>query len=604
MPRRATLYGCIFLGCIKDFGMKEDRHAQARSQNNEDWNIFRSISLLEPPSSTFRDSPATLTQSAWHDLGIDQIVAKFTENQAHRKEISDVFSEVIRDPLVIRYRQDILEDFLQNSTLVERLSALLPVIDSLTSFSFHPEQERNTLHEVSWRIGELQSIIDCIEGLEEILGNVQHNLHSQGLQALLAAVGKVRKTPVYQSLVRNLPDLLAQLRSCASVTIGINLDGRLRPIQATLLSVNTKRFTTQSLLNRLFGTTKDNEGITPLHSAPQRMVNGPYAFPVDPELGMAMEPMLVPLFADLARVLEKTTAPIANKLKEYAEVQGNLLAHLRQSLAFYLGEVRFIRQLQAQNLPVCRPSISTSAERLCKITSYYNVNLALRMAVANDEQNLTRTIVTNDINIGPDGQILILTGPNQGGKTTYMVGIGIAQLLAQVGCFVPGQQAQLSPVDNIFTHFPLEEKPENNAGRFGEEAMRLSQIFEQVTRYSLVLLNESLSNTSFGESLYLAQDIVRILRRVGMRVIYSTHLHELAERVEMLNQSVPGESKIISLVSSPVEEGVSRAPDEVRRNYRVENRPPLGQSYAREIAGRYGIRYEQLEKILSARGVI
>jgi DNA mismatch repair ATPase MutS len=234
----------------------------------------------------------------------------------------------------------------------------------------------------------------------------------------------------------------------------------------------------------------------------------------------------------------------------------------------------------------------------------YNVNLVLQHGSLSSKQNPPVAITENDIEIGPSGQILILTGPNQGGKTTYMVGVGLVQVLAQVGCFVPGKQAQISPVDNIFTHFPIEEKPETETGRFGEEALRLGKIFEQVTGHSLVLLNESLSSTSFMEGLYLAQDVVRILRRLGARAIYSTHLYELGNRVEELNQSVSGDSRIISVVSSPVEDAPPASQTEIQRSYKVEIRPPLGQSYAREIAARYGIHYEQLEKALSERGVL
>jgi len=213
-------------------------------------------------------------------------------------------------------------------------------------------------------------------------------------------------------------------------------------------------------------------------------------------------------------------------------------------------------------------------------------------------------IITNDIRFGPAGHILILTGPNRGGKTTYIQGVGLVHILAQAGLRVPGSEAVISPLDQIFTHFPLEEKPESNAGRFGEEAIRLGQIFGQVTRHSLVLLNESLSSTSFSESLYLAQDLVKILRRVGTRAIYSTHLHELAERIDALNDSVPGDSRIISVVSSPIEPDGQTDGEGVNRTYRLEVRPPLGQSYAREIAARYGISYQQLEEVLSERGVL
>jgi DNA mismatch repair ATPase MutS len=257
-----------------------------------------------------------------------------------------------------------------------------------------------------------------------------------------------------------------------------------------------------------------------------------------------------------------------------------------------------IRRLQKLGLSMCRPQIASAEERWCEVQDSYNLHLPLRES--GSEKETGSAIVQNDIRMGTEGRILLLTGPNSGGKTTYMQGVGVVQILTQLGCYVPGVQAVVSPVDHLFTHFPLEEKLQTDTGRFGEEARRLGKIFEQVTRNSLVLLNETFSSTSFSESLYLAEDIVRILRRVGARAIYATHLHELAGRADALNHSVPGESKIISVVSSPIEASGA----EMGSTYKLEIRPPLGQSYAREIATRYGISYEQLENVLSERGVL
>jgi DNA mismatch repair ATPase MutS len=275
---------------------------------------------------------------------------------------------------------------------------------------------------------------------------------------------------------------------------------------------------------------------------------------------------------------------------------------LRQALIFYLGAIRFIRRFQKLGLSMCRPQIAPPEERRCEVTDSYNVHLALKRLEADDGAG--SAIVRNDIFLGPNGHILILTGPNHGGKTTYLQGVGVVHLLAQAGCYVPGTQALISPLDQLFTHFPLEEKPESGAGRFGEETMRLRNIFEAVTRQSLVLMNESLSSTSFSESLYLAQDILRILRRIGARANYSTHLHELANRVNELNDSAAGDSKIISVVASPIDTSVQANGAEVNHTYKLEVRPPLGQSYARELAARYGISYQQLEDVLSKRGVL
>ena len=558
------------------------------------------FSLLAPSrvasnEYTTADAASFLELSAVtaHDLGLDEIVAAFTSDRDHQKEIRNLFSRLPRDPNVITYRQAVLEDLLANPELAERFAALLPVIDSLFVSAHRLEREMPWLHEVVWRAGELQNIIDCFEGLGEILLLVEGRIRSEGLRRLQEEVRQAQSDPKYQSLVKELPGLLSKLRSSASITIGVNLDASLRPVQATLLSVHEKPFTDQSLLNQLFGTRTDREGIAPLHSVP-RKVEGPFSSPIDP--------MLVPLFADLAKVLEKTAIPIADRLNQYASLHGQLFTNLREALIFYLGATRFIRRFRELGLDMCRPEITPASKRRCEVKDSYNVHLLLKQLSA--AAGTPSAIVRNDIHMGPEAGILILTGPNRGGKTTFMQGVAVVHILAQVGCYVPGKQAVVSPLDHLLTHFPVEEKPESDAGRFGEEAMRLGKIFEQVTHHSLVLLNETLSSTSFSESLYLAQDLVQILRRIGARAIYATHLHELANRVDELNNLVPGDSKIISVVSSPIEADVQANGGEAIRSYRLEVRPPLGQSYAREIAARYGISYQQLENVLTKRGVL
>lgn len=553
-----------------------------------------SFSLLYPPgtSSNPQNAFLELSPAAAHDLGLDEIIAAFASESEYRKEIRPLFFRLPRDQEVISYRQEVLDDLLANPELAEKLRSLLPAIDSLFEYSHRSLKEMTWLHEVVGRAEELQNMIDCFERMGQMLEVVEDRIHSKGLHSLREAVHKARSDPRYQSLVKELPPILANLQSNASITIGVNLDSSLRPIQATLLSVNEKPFRDQSLLNRLFGVKTGQAGIAPLHSIPTKVAN----------LDGPIDPLMVPLFADLAKILEKTAIPIANQLNQYADLHGTLFTNLRQALIFYLGAVRFIKRLEKGNLPMCRPQVVDEQERRCEVIDSYNVHLALRHT--GQGNGTGPAIVKNDIFLGSAGRIIILTGPNGGGKTTYMQGIGVLHILTQVGCHVPGKQAIVSPLAHLFTHFPLEEKPESDTGRFGEEAIRLSKIFEEVTRYSLVLLNESLSSTSFSESLYLAQDIVKLFRRIGVRAIFSTHLLELASNVDELNASVPGDSKIISVVSSPLNVALQTGGTETHGMYRLEIRPPLGQSYAREVAARYGISYRQLEGVLSQRGVL
>jgi DNA mismatch repair ATPase MutS len=134
-------------------------------------------------------------------------------------------------------------------------------------------------------------------------------------------------------------------------------------------------------------------------------------------------------------------------------------------------------------------------------------------------------------------------------------------------------------------------------------------MFERVTRHSLVLLNESLSTTNTGESVYLAQDLVRALRKIGLRAMFVTHLHELAAAVPDLNRETPGESEIISMVASfvPGEEPEGQPAlqeGDMRYSYRVVVSPPMGRSYADRIATAYGISSEQLMDLLHKRNVV
>mgnify|MGYP000919825659 FL=1 len=215
----------------------------------------------------------------------------------------------------------------------------------------------------------------------------------------------------------------------------------------------------------------------------------------------------------------------------------------------------------------------------------------------------------NDVHFGDEGRVFILTGPNRGGKTTFTQAVGLAHVLHQAGLLVPGTRARLSPVDAIYTHFPMAEEYSLEAGRLGEEARRLEAIFRRATPQSLILLNESLFSTSPGESLYLARDVVCALRYLGARAIYATHLHELAANVEEINRQTPGAGCVASLVATvdpavPRDEE-SRPPDGrcdvASPTFHIEPGPPMGLSYARQIAERYGISYRQLAAAIDKR---
>jgi len=556
------------------------------------------ISLLWPPGSGAcpPDVPR-LSSAAASDLDLETAARALCPSPGDQRAIVGVLMGLCADPAVIGYRQAVLDDLLRAPALLARLEALLPAIRTLERFRYAARPGQTPLHEVVWRVGQLESYVECVRGLEAAFAGDGAEVRSEALRRLREQAAHAAHDPLFARLERDLPDMVRAVRSVASLTIGVNLDDQLRPVGAALLSIHDRPFRAEmpSLFGALFGrgAADPQAMIGPLHTIPrERGSSHPAGLDIT-------NPMLYPLFADLAQVLKQASRPVARALQKYVTVGIGFFAALHGELAFYLGAVRLIERLRAAGLPVCRPEIAPAEARLCVIEDAYNLNLALR-ALGADEAG---RIVTNAVRFDEAARIFILTGPNQGGKTTYAQAIGLAQVLAQAGLYVPGSSARISPVDAIYTHFPVEEAPETEAGRLGEEAARLSQIFAQATRASLIILNESLSSTGAGESLYLAADLVRILRLLGARAVFATHLHDLAASVDALNAEPGGASQVVSLVSH-VEEQPSAEGPQIRQTYRIEPGPPRGRSYAREIAARYGIGYDQLHAQLRARGLL
>ncbi len=300
-------------------------------------------------------------------------------------------------------------------------------------------------------------------------------------------------------------------------------------------------------------------------------------------------------------------------LNRYLLVNTSILRRLQADAAFFLGAASLFKELASAGLPVCKPSILSPEDRELRTLNFYNVLLAMRLLekkllTNRDDGGQEATdriekneIVLNDAEFDGNARLQILTGPNQGGKTTYTQGIGVLHVLAQCGLYVPAETATLSPADEIVTHFPAEEKGQLATGRLGEEAERFAGIFETITDRSVVLLNESLTSTSPGEGEYLAEDIVRALSVLGARGIFATHLHGLADRVASLNDSTDGRSRLGSLVAG-VEERLDSAA--AIRTFHIRKGAPGGKSFASDIASQYGISFEQLTDRLRRRNLL
>jgi DNA mismatch repair protein MutS len=503
---------------------------------------------------------------AWEaDLGLDELVNSLSTDRRYSPYIRQALAALNTDAEVLRWRQAVMTDLLQNPALVESLLDLLPRFANLRqNTGMGNSRQRNLLLETSDRLAELDIYTELVSDLHALLKNVP--LKSAALIDIRTNLAALLENPNFQELRQQLQELRGPLENITSLTIGINLDLELRPSSAVLLSINGYAFgEPASFLEKLIGvrmSDMDETGIAPLNHLPQ-----------DREIRF-----LTPLFQDLDRLMTQIAQPIARALNRYTRVSSGALANLEYEVAFFCAAARFAQNLSQRGVPFCLPEIAPVDSRITEIDGLVNVLLCVR-----PEQPISSDAAFND-----DGRIAILTGPNSGGKTTYLRAVGLAQVMFQAGVFVPARGARISPVDRILTHFPALENRQQ--GRLAEEAGRLREIFQQATPNSLVLLNETFSSTASGEALYLAQDILCGLRALGVRAVYATHLVELAERIEELQKTVAGDSDFFSLVAGvQFDDSGQAAP-----TFEIQRGLPLGRSYAQEIARRHGISLEQI----------
>jgi len=140
---------------------------------------------------------------------------------------------------------------------------------------------------------------------------------------------------------------------------------------------------------------------------------------------------------------------------------------------------------------------------------------------------MKQKVVGNDVN-ADDKDLVIITGANQGGKSTFLRSIGLAQLMMQCGMFVPAESFSANVCDGLFTHYKREEDAAMKSGKLDEELSRMSVIVDNLTSNFMLLFNESFAATNEREGSEIARQIICALLEKGMKVFYVTHLYKFA----------------------------------------------------------------------------
>ncbi|WP_175709155.1 MutS-related protein [Burkholderia ambifaria] len=262
----------------------------------------------------------------------------------------------------------------------------------------------------------------------------------------------------------------------------------------------------------------------------------------------------------LSELEARGTRLVANALAQSADHIQSFFSMLRAELAFYIGCLNLRHELERCCVPTCFPVAHPAGERMHAMVGLCDASLALRLAAAP---------VGNDVQA--DGKTLVVvTGANEGGKSTFLRAVGLAQLMMQAGMFVTATSFSANVCDRVFTHYKREEDATMQGGKLDEELRRMSQIVDHLRENALFLSNESFAATNEREGAEIAQQIVSALMRRRVKMVLVTHLYALAD--ELHAQQNPA---MLFLRADRRADGV--------RTFKLVEGPPLRTSFGEDL---------------------
>jgi hypothetical protein len=283
-----------------------------------------------------------------------------------------------------------------------------------------------------------------------------------------------------------------------------------------------------------------------------------------------LDPVTARISTLVARLFPDQHAALTRFAIEHASFIDPTIDLLARELQFYLGYRAYLDRMRDTGLPVTLPELGPRGELAA--TDTYDLALAASLSAEGT------TVVTNDVALAGTERILVVSGPNQGGKTTLARTIGQLYYLASLGCPVAGRQVRLAVPDGIHTHFERQEDVTTLAGKLEDDLIRIRRIVDATTGDSVVILNEIFSSTTLEDARLLSADILTRLAKLDAVCVCVTFIDELSR----LND------KTVSVVATVDPE------DPAIRTLKLVRHPADGRAYALALARKYGLTYDQL----------
>lgn len=487
----------------------------------------------------------TYDRSMYDEVGDDVNFNIVTEHiQIIDKEYPIYFLQYpVNDIESAELRKQIFKELYNDSNVCEMLNTYILMLNKLAKFRKLTFETQHTVQKHYYHLQTMWCYIECLESLSVILEDKK----SQLLIELYNRIREITDSEIYSEMKRKSESLKHDFTELQNIVMEIDLNKGLIKLEKK----TSKPF-------HLYEYVKESFGFD---------INSSYSI-VNSNPITALEESIINYYCmENPDIIEN----LNQFYTKYNAIDVYEFINLKLQIKFYTSYISFVKNLESEGCNFTLPEYNQDFIAC----DAYDLSLALSI---NDKSK----VVANDINL-PQSSIFVLSGPNQGGKTTFVRSIALTVILALNGCYVPCRSCKIPFYDRLVTHFNKNEVL-GKGGRLQEELSRIREIIKMITADTLILFNECFASTRRIDGAALSLKLLNKLFDIKCNAGFVTHYYEIADK----------DKRLISLTSGVESDGEN---DDIR-TYKITPSLPEGNAYARTIALRYGITFEQMEVLI------
>jgi hypothetical protein len=478
------------------------------------------------------------------DLNLDQVSAAMTAGR-EQYELRPFFHAPLHDAAAVRYRHEVVRD-LEKPDVLESVARFAQGMSRVREHLAAVEQLRHELQQQSWFVDAVELYCEAVRGLGEDLAACE--VSSRGMRGLRDYLGQYVESEHFVSLAAEtqaVKDALAELR------YRVHIQGARVTVSSYEHDPDYSAGVEETFARFRQGSVKSY-----LVALPD---------------SVQMNHVETQILERVARLHPEPFRERADYCHRHRDFLDPTIGRFDREVQFYVAYLELIGRLRARGLPFCYPAVSARSKAVAARETF-------DVALAHKLVSEGRAIVHNDFDLDGPERVFVVTGPNNGGKTTFARMFGQVHHLASLGLLVPGSEARLFLPDRIYTHFERKEDIETLRGKFDDELVRVHEILTHATSSSVIVMNESFSSTTLGDALFVGTEVMRQILQLGCLGVYVTFVDELASMAEAT----------VSMVAQIVPDNPAD------RTFKVLRKPAQGLAHAWAIAEKYGLTYDRL----------